>query len=64
MQQEVRKVKENNRAEYFRERRDKFKAFHVEVDKKTMERFEEKLKEKKQTKKKWLDEKISEELKK
>lgn len=60
----MRKVKDNSRAEYFKERRDKFKAFHVEVEKKTMEQFEMKLKEKKQTKKEWLDEKISEELKK
>ena len=61
---EVRKVEEKSRAEYFKERREKFKAFHVEVEKEKMMRFEEKLKEKNVTKKEWLDEKISEELKK
>ena len=35
-----------SRAQYFRDRRKKIKAFAVEVDKEKMERFEEKLKEK------------------
>lgn len=58
------KITEKSRADYFKERRTKYKAFHVEVDKKKMERFEQKLEKKKQSKKEWLDEKIDEELKK
>lgn len=61
---EVRKIAENSRANYFKERREKFKAFHVEVEKEKMENFENKLKKVKKTKKEWLDEKIDEELKK
>lgn len=61
---EVRIIAENSRADYFKERREKFKAFHVEVEKEKMEAFEQKLSIKKQSKKEWLDEKISEELKK
>lgn len=59
----MRIIAENSRADYFKERREKFKAFHVEVEKKKMEAFEQKLNAKKQSKKEWLDEKISEELK-
>lgn len=61
---EVGIIADNSRADYFKERREKFKAFHVEVDRKKMEAFERKLNVKKQSKKEWLDEKISEELKK
>lgn len=61
---EVRKISTESRAEYFKERREKFKAFHVEVEKEKMEAFEKKLNVKKQSKKEWLDEKISEELEK
>lgn len=57
-------IAENSRANYFKERREKFKAFHVEVEKEKMEAFEQKLLVKNQSKKEWLDEKISEELKK
>ena len=46
-----------SRAQYFRDRRKKIKAFAVEVDKEKMERFEEKLKEKNISKVKWLNEK-------
>lgn len=60
----MRIIAENSRANYFKERREKFKAFHVEVEKEKMEAFEQKLSIKKQSKKEWLDEKISEELKK
>lgn len=60
----MRIIAENSRANYFKERREKFKAFHVEVEKEKMEAFEKKLGIKKQSKKEWLDEKISEELKK
>lgn len=51
-----------SRAGYMKERRSKFKAFHVEVEKERMELFEKHLKETKQTKKEWLDRKIDEEL--
>ena len=60
----MRIISQNSRAKYFKERREKFKAFHVEVEKEKMEAFEQKLNIKKQSKKEWLDEKISEELKK
>lgn len=53
---------QRDRAQYFRDRRKKIKAFAVEVDKEKMERFEEKLKEKNISKVKWLNEKIDEEL--
>lgn len=64
MQREVKKIQQKSRADYFKERREKFKAFHVEVEREKMEEFERKLDMKKQTKKEWLDEKICEELKK
>lgn len=51
-----------SRAEYMKERRSKFKAFHVEVEKERMELFEEHLQKTKQTKKEWLDRKISEDI--
>ncbi len=54
----------DSRADYFKERRKDYKAFHVEVERGKMEKFEEKLSENKTTKKQWLDEKIDEELKK
>lgn len=60
----MRAIAENSRADYFKGRREKFKAFHVEVEKEKMEAFEKKLSAKQQSKKDWLDEKISEELKK
>lgn len=43
-------------------RREKFKAFHVEVAKEKMEVLEQKLSQKNQTKKEWLDSKIDEEI--
>ncbi len=55
---------DKSRADYFRERRNNFKAFHVEVEKNKMEKFEQQLRLKNKTKKEWLDEKIDEELKK
>ena len=54
----------DSRADYFKRRRKDYKAFHVEVERNKMEKFEEKLSENKITKKQWLDEKIDEELKK
>lgn len=60
----MRTIADNGRANYFKERRGKFKAFHAEVERNKMEEFEHKLGMRKQTKKEWLDEKIDEELKK
>lgn len=51
-----------SRAQYFRDRRKKFKYFSVEVDMQKMERFEEHLKQKNISKTDWLNEKIDEEL--
>lgn len=51
-----------SRAQYFRDRRANFKAFAVEIEKSKMERFEEKLSQKKISKVKWLNQKIDEEL--
>lgn len=61
---EVRIVADKSRADYFKERRKKTKAFNVEIERSKMEMFEKWLFEQKKTKKQWLDEKISEELKK
>ncbi len=49
-----------SKAEYMKKRRSKFKAFHVEVEKERMELFEKHLQKTKQTKKEWLERKISE----
>lgn len=51
-----------SRAEYFKERRMKFKSFTVEVEREKMERFENRLSEKKTTKAEWLNQKIDEEI--
>ena len=61
---EVRIVADKSRADYFKERRKKTKAFNVEIERSKMEAFEKLLSEQKKTKKEWLDEKISDELKK
>lgn len=61
---EVKTIEEKSRADYFKERRKKTKAFNVEIERSKMEEFEKILFEQKKTKKQWLDEKISEELKK
>lgn len=53
---------QRDRAQYFRDRRKKFKYFSVEVDMQKMERFEEHLKQKNISKTDWLNEKIDEEL--
>lgn len=53
-----------SRADYFKERRKETKAFNVEIARDKMEAFEEILKQQSKTKKKWLDEKIDEELNK
>lgn len=51
-----------SRAEYFKDRRAKFKLFTVEVEREKMEAFERRLQEKPESKKEWLDRKIDEEL--
>lgn len=58
----MRTIAEKSRADYFKERRKKTKAFNVEIEREKMESFEEVLSEQKKTKKQWLDEKIDEEL--
>ena len=52
----------DSRAEYFKERREKFKSFTVEVEREKMERLEKKLSEQSKTKASWLNEKIDEEI--
>ena len=52
----------DSRADYFKARRAKFKAFTVEVERKKMERFEKKLKNNNRSKAEWLNQKIDEEL--
>lgn len=59
---EVSKVSPESRAEYFKERRAKFKSFTVEVEREKMEKFEKKLSEIQTTKAEWLNRKIDEEL--
>ena len=51
-----------SRAEYFKERRNKYKSFNVEVERNKMERFEEKLIQECTSKAEWLNKKIDEEL--
>lgn len=51
-----------SRAEYFKDRRAKFKSFTVEVEREKMEAFERKLQERQESKKEWLDKKIDEEI--
>lgn len=53
---------QESRADYFKERRSKFKSFTVEVERGKMERFEEKLSEQNITKADWLNKKIDEEI--
>ena len=53
---------QESRAEYMKDRRANFKAFHVEVEKERMKRLEDRLDQQGKTKKQWLDEKIAEEL--
>lgn len=52
----------NSRADYFRQRRVRFKKFSVEVECSIMDKFEKRLEEQGKTKVKWLNEKIEEEL--
>ena len=61
---EVKRVAPESRAEYFRERRTKFKSFSVAVEREKMEQFEKKLNDSQTTKAEWLNKKIDEELSK
>jgi len=51
-----------SRAEYFKQRRAKFKSFTVEIERDKMDRFEKQLKDSQTTKTEWLNKKIDEEL--
>ena len=53
---------QESRAEYFKERRSKYKSFTVEVERGKMERFEAVLSEQNITKAEWLNKKINEEI--
>lgn len=53
-----------SRADYFRQRRKKTKAFYVEIDSSKMKEFEEAMTSIGKSKKEWLNEKINEELSK
>lgn len=61
---EVGIIDNKSRADYFKERRKNTKSFYAEIEAKKMEKLEQKLISKNQTKKEWLDEKIDEDLKK
>lgn len=53
---------QESRAEYFRNRRERFKIFSVEVEREKMGKFEASLRRQKRSKAEWLNEKIDEEL--
>ena len=53
---------QSSRADYFKERRSKFKSFTVEVERAKMERLEETLRRSEMTKAEWLNKKIDEEI--
>ena len=54
---------EKSRAEYFKQRRERKKAFNYLIDKEKMECLEKYLEKEGKTKSKWLNEKIDEVLK-
>lgn len=51
-----------SRADYMKERRKKTRNFSVELDREKFDRLEEKLSEQGITKKKWLNDKVDEEI--
>lgn len=53
---------QDSRAEYYKERRRKYKLFSVEIERETMSQFERELERKGETKANWLKKKIKEEL--
>lgn len=52
----------DSRAEYFKDRRSKFKMFSAEIEREKMERFERVLAERNEKKIDWLKKKIDEEI--
>lgn len=59
---EVFKISSESRADYMKERRKKTRNFSVELDREKFEKLEKKLLEKGVTKKKWLNDKVDEEI--
>lgn len=59
---EVSKINKKSRAEYFKERRKSTKTFYAEIDTEKMDKLENILVNKQQTKKQWLIQKIDEEI--
>nr|DAH23170.1 MAG TPA: antitoxin [Caudoviricetes sp.] len=59
---EVFKISSESRADYMKERRKKTRNFSVELDREKFEKLEKKLSEKGVTKKKWLNDKVDEEI--
>ena len=55
---------DKSRADYFKERRKTIGQFSVSVKREKLTALDEKLKEKRQTKTEWLNEKIDEEIRK
>lgn len=56
-------ISNKSRADYFKERRKNTKSFYVEIERNKMELFEQNLHNENMTKRKWLEEKIDDELK-
>ncbi len=59
---EVRTIAQDSRADYMKERRKKTRNFSVELDREKFDKLEKKLSEKGITKKKWLNDKVDEEI--
>ena len=57
-------AKNTSRADYFRERRKKFKQFTVSIPQDKLEKFDERLRKIGITRVAWINEKIDDELKK
>lgn len=55
-------VATESRADYMKERRKKTRNFSVELEREKFDKLEEKLSEKGITKKKWLNDKVDEEI--
>ncbi len=60
--EEVDIIIKKSRADYFKERRKSTKAFYAEIETEKMDKLENILSDKKQTKKQWLVQKIDEEI--
>ena len=55
-------INKKSRAEYFKERRKSTKTFYAEIETEKMDKLEDILADKQQTKKQWLVQKIDEEI--